>query len=78
MNFHPDALVQLANMAVDDRLRAADRQRQRRAVRRARLDPPSNSLAEVPARGPGTGEGARGSRRPAPPTDGGLALPSAP
>jgi hypothetical protein len=38
MNFHPDALVQLAGMAVDDRLCEADRQRQRRALRRARQD----------------------------------------
>jgi hypothetical protein len=42
MNFHPDALVQLAGMAVDDRLRDADRRRQQRILRRAFRRPPTD------------------------------------
>jgi hypothetical protein len=42
MNFHPDALVQLAGMAVDDRLRDADRRRQQRILRRALHRPPTD------------------------------------
>jgi hypothetical protein len=38
--YHPDLLYQLTKEVVNDRLREADRERQGRALRRARRAPP--------------------------------------